>query len=563
MAEPGKPLKEEEVDEIIEAYAEHESLTDVEEELEYSMHSVQKYVNKALEEGDPRLEHCENWEEPTPDPEDWTGDGPTPSPVDPNAPENIPNYAGMSPGDFIHEFFEDFEVGLKNRWVEIQARRADRRGSLPSKDMLKGDILNMNSGIGQSNNIEADYIADEYWASAQQYIRQTGGQFANQPGGGGPQYGGGGWQPAGPGQGGMNGVGGPQYGGGGGQGQAGGQSEMFQLMMQEMRQMRQELVESRNAPAAGSGGQSLVDQLKQFQQQKQIFEELAGGDEYVERLEQQIQGLQNQIAQSDDPARTPAPQQGESLEEKLLMLAATNPDVSMDDALKVMERMDGSNKPVEVIKAEKEAEIEEMRLEHESDRTERIGGLFETVAERLGEGFAGKLTEGDGAIGGGSAGGDDTADQSATDGERSPAAQATDGGAAAAPDQPTPARPPEQVETRPCDNCGEDMVRGPNSAICTSCEAGIGPCDVCGTPLDIPPIGSAEYVRCGGCPEILEVPEGDDPEIECPECEWTGGREDVRGELVKCDGCNEHRPIQRMDDLQQQSEAVDDFFGEA
>lgn len=560
MAKPGKPLTDEQQDEIIEAYAETESLTETEEEVEYSMKSVQKYVNQALEEGDPRLEHCEGWEEPTEDPGEWTTDGPTPSPTDPTEPEDVRNYAGMTPGEFIEDFFEDFEVGLKRNWVNMQARRADRRQVLPDKESIRADILNMRSGIGQSNYQDANYIAEEYWAAAQQYIRQTGVNVNGQPmannagmmGGGAGQQG---WQPAG-----MGGVGGGPQGVGG---QARGmnqQAEMFQMMMQQMRQMQEELAEIKSGGQDQSQQKSIIDQLEEFKHQKEMFEEMAGGDEYVQRLEQKIENLQTQIASSDDPGRMPATQEGESFQERMMMQAMQNPDVSMDDVMEMLESLDPSSKPVEVLELEKEKDLEEMKLSHEQERMEKVGDMLETAAERIGSGIGSSLVQGSGEEAEETEEEPQRRREPAQEREREPAMAEADGGTTAR-RQPSQGQQSQGgVQTQECPECGGTMVRGANSAMCQDCEYGIGPCDVCNSPLEIPPIGGAEAARCAECPAVIEFDPDEDEEVECPECEWEGSTEALRGELVQCDNCGEHRPIQRLEDLEQQNEAVEEFF---
>lgn len=561
MAEPGKPLTDEQVDEIIEAYADLEDKQDVESKLEYSYASVRKYVDRALEEGDPRLEHCDGWQSPSPDPESFTGDGPGASPYTARDPSDIPDWTGKSPGDFLKEFFDEFEVGLKQRWVEIQARRADRRDRLPSRESLLADILNMNSGINQQNFQEASYIVDEYWAAAQEYLKQTGRQV-NHESISGQQ------QPAYPGYvgqppGGMGmGVGTPPgMGVGFGRGMGGSQMPGLQSVQDELSRLRQELDGVKGDGASGDSKSSMVERWKELREQKELINELSGTDEQVERIEQQISSLESRLAQDAQSEGVPMAGGSGDFEEQLLLLAATRDDIDLNRVIDALEKVDGAHKPPEILRLEREMDIKEAEIEHEQERTEKLGQLAETLMEKLGEGFARKITEGnDTALATTESSEGDTDDEVSTDAPEA-LTHATDGAGPEHPGQGHAAAVPAAAKSPGCPHCGAEMTRGTNSAVCPECEHGIAPCDLCTSPVEIPPIGEAEHARCAECENVLAVPDDGDGEVECPDCGWAGDTDALRGEFLTCDSCGSLRPIQRREQLEQQAAAVDEFLG--
>jgi len=55
VGDMSNPLNQDEVDEIIETYAEFEKIKDTAEEVDRSQDTVRKYVDQAIEDEDPRL----------------------------------------------------------------------------------------------------------------------------------------------------------------------------------------------------------------------------------------------------------------------------------------------------------------------------------------------------------------------------------------------------------------------------------------------------------------------------------------------------------------------------
>lgn len=525
------PLDEEEINEIIDMLAETEDLIETIEKADHSEKTVRKYVKEAVRQGDKRISHLDVYEEEAREAE-WTGEGPNASPFD-RGPEDDDqeNYAGMQPGDFLHDFFEDFEVGLKKRWVEIQARRADRRGVLPSREQLKADILNMSSGISQSSNQEAEYIAEEYWAEAKRFFRQAGPQYdpRNQP----HEYQQGYQNPYGPQQGNGHGMGmqSQQQGGVGFGSQPDPQQQMMQMMIQELRSMREELREAKTPERQPNDETSTLDRLKELKEEKEILEELSAGDEHIERLERQIQSLQTQIAQNDNAAQQPMPGQGGTIEERLIELAASSPDVSFSEVMDVIKEREGVSNNPEVIKAQKEAEIREKELEHETRRYERLGEVVEDGISAFGRGFGDAILQ----SGEAETQTEDEDTEEATLEVEEPASE--------------PAQPEPEPEPEICDECGDaEMIHTEVGTFCPNCEHGYAQCDICHDPLDVPGIGSADYGACPECNEVLDRPDDLSEEIECAECEWTGMDDDLEGEFLKCDGCSSFRPIERLPD---------------
>lgn len=542
------PLDEEEIEEILDTFEDCETIAEADEKLDHHYNTINKYVSRAYEEGDSRVEHYGEADEPGED-HKWDGAGPGESPFGPDDEfEDEREYVGLSPGDFIEEFFDDFEVGIKKKWVRIQARRADRRNMIPSKEALKQDILRMKSGIAQGALVEAEYIAEEYWAEAQEYCRQTGRDVDRTAASGNTT------QP------GQLGVG---FGGGVGQqhegftGQPAGsqpqpgmdpQAQMFQMMMQQMQQMQQEVQKLRSQPPQASREVDTLSRLQELEQEKEILERLSGGDEHLERVEAQIQQLQQQQMQSQAEHQPAMPSGDASFEDRLLDLAVNDPSVDAKEIIEVLEeRMEKSQDPA-LVEKQFEKEIKEMELKQQSERMERIGGLAENVMHSLGQGFAARLAE---------PSGDDDEAVEETSGEEALADESAPAdGFDPATQPPQPATP--AVRKMPCEHCEGEMTVAGNQAACPDCEAGVSPCDICSHPVDIPPVGEAEYSRCGQCENVLEVPDDPSDEVECDECEWEGKGDQLRGELLQCEGCDNFRPIVRAAQMEQQREQVAD-----
>lgn len=523
-----KPLDDEKIEAILDLWEEHEDVDKVAEEADVVLDTVRKYTRRAVKDGDERVDpDSASW---LPDPPDDTAasrPGESPFRSGPGG-EPVDDYTGMSPGEFLKDFFEDFEVGVKNQWVALQAKRADRRNKLPSKDAFISDLLNMKSGIAQSAYREATYIADEYWAQAQQYLGQTGRDISENPISGqmvnphqqhqGPPPGTYDNDPAwvGPGQ------PAPM------QPQAGQQDSLVQMLIQQQQQMMREFREAlREQNQPDDTPETIQRELEKYRQLKGLVDDLQGegAREISEVLDSHFASLQQQLAAN---AQGQQPAQAESLEEKLLTMAASNPEVSFEQVMEVIEQRGAISNDPEVLKKEYEKKIREAELEHESQRYERLGGIGERLSEQFGKAF-GEAIVGQGTPPG-QAGSNDVEAEA-------------DGGAASTDAAATPAVEPADAE--PCPNCGADLQQGPNGSACPSCGFQIAQCDICTTPVDIPPRGEADHGYCPNCKSVIGLPAAPGGEATCDECDWAGERSEALAEAVECPGCENFRPITR------------------
>lgn len=536
------PLEDEKIEEILDLWEEHEDVETVADEADVVQDTVRKYVKRAAEDEDERVDPASH---------DWIPGGDTGTAASVPGESPFPaaqgearweDYSGMTPGDFLKDFFEDFEVGVKNQWVALQAKRADRRNKLPSKEAFISDLLNMKSGIAQSAYREATYIADEYWAQAQQYLGQTGrdisenpisgemvqpqpqqqgpppGTYSNEPGWVGPGQ----RQPMQP--------------------QPGQQDSLIQMLLQQQQQMMQEFRQALQQQNQQQNDPGVVQaEVQKMMELKDLVDDLQGegADKISEVLDGHFRNLQNQLA--SQPAGQ-APAQGETLEEKLLTMAASNPDVSFEQVMQVIEKRGAVSNDPEVLKKEYEKKIREAELEHESKRYERFGEMGESLAERFGEAFGQSIVGGD------------KSEEQATSQE---ASAETDGGpAAAAPAAPPQAQP---AEAEPCRYCGSDLRPGPQGSFCPDCGFAFAQCDLCLSPIEVPPVGQADHGYCPNCKSPMELADSADELTWCEACEWEGSRDDALAEAIECDGCGEFRPIKRPDDSSEQELALLDL----
>lgn len=558
----GRSLSAEEVEEILETYAENHSRSKTADKLGRSEDTVRKYVNQAVEDGDPRMPEVHEDGEG----QEAGGDEPSQPSESPFGSETesriIENYSDMTPGDFIEDFFDAFEIGVKSNWVTIQARRADRRGKIPTKNSLKKDLLSMKSGINKSAIKEAEYIAQEYWAEAQNFLRETGYEADPEPRSGPQQGVGMGGQM---GQGAASGFGQEFVGPEGLQmGQMGGmgQQQVVPLLMQEIRELREDVRRSKQQSQRGQEQGSTLDRLKELKQEKEILEEISGGDERLQAIEEQIVQLQQQAMAENAQQQAMPPSGGESFEDRLLDLAARDQDVSLSEVFEIIEERQDSVTDPRVMEKEKELEIEQARLEHEQERQEQLAGTLETVAERIGQGIGEKIASGGGASQ--SAGDQSGGSEAAADGGDTATTRPQREVAAGQQGQPAQAEAmgAAQPDPDPCPNCGAELRMDGAGMACPECEYGIANCDLCTYPVEIPPRGDARHGRCGKCEALLEAPEDDDAEMECGDCGWTGTADELRGEGLKCEGCGEIRPIQRGPDPDKMQERIEELTGD-
>lgn len=484
----------------------------------------------------------------------FTGDPPTQTPLVDDSTRELrvrDDYTNVSPGEFIREFFNEFEVGVRENFVRMQARRAERRGQLPDEEKMRADLNEMSSGI--SNDTETRYIAEEYWAEAEQYLQETdvevnsrttdqsqsGSGKGDFVGVGEDEQGSGSWyqmpdgryqygeyvqqpdgtrafQPKQP----PAGSSPPQQQGMGMQGQMGGMSRQPQQQQdnrdQKIEELRAELREMKRE-ALQDEGSSLKDQVQEFAELQQTIEELSGGDdgggenEAVAALRSELRSIRSQL---QDEAGQSTPQ---SPKEAAMQKALQSDDVDPNSLLDIAQKMDNEKDP-EVRKKELELEQEKRRMELKRDRTESLLEGAEQMFQRLGQGIGEALSAGgDGQQGGQQQG------ANAAPAQQPAAAQQQTPPASQAPNDPQRNGSAEQnpIQTMECSNCGEETTvdtRTPGYE-CDNCGHGAEPCPECNTPIDIPPFdevdtsgdGEAPTVECGSCGEVLEIAPAEQP----------------------------------------------------
>lgn len=556
----GRSLSADDVEEILETYAETHSVTETVEKTDFSEKTVRKYRDEAIENNDTRMPEVPS--------DAGDGEGAQVGDVDPGdspfGPEDetrvIDDYSGMTPGDFIIEFFNEFEVGIKDQWVKIQARRADRRQKLPTKESLKKDLLGMKSGVSNSALKEGEYIATEYWAEAQNFLRATSYEAEMEPladqqmqgqmgmGAQGMQQGGFGQEFVGP--------GGQQMGMGG---QAGPQN-MMQMLMQRLQQLEQKI--DRSGQASGGGGRDTetLQTLEELKREKEILEELSSGDERLQQIEQRISQLQQQAMQDSGGGQPLPPSADGSIEDQLLQMAASREDVSLSEVLELIEKREGTHKPPEVLEAEAEKEVKLAELKSERERTEKLAETAEGLVERFGEAVGERIVGGgSGEVGPSTGAGQSqaSADGGTESASASPNVTEADVAMANAPQQPQ-----QQADAEPevCPHCETELNQHMGGVTCPNCQYGIGSCDLCSFPVEIPPLGEADYAICGGCESILEKPDDDSEIVECDNCGWEGQGSELMGEGIKCDNCENLRPLKRQPDPEEAQKRVNELL---
>lgn len=488
--------------------------------------------------------------------------------------------SNLSPGDFIEELFENFEVGVKKKFVTLQAKRANRRDELPDKDKMAHDLKNMSSGV--SNDTEVQYISEEYWDEAQKYLAETGTRAfrqGNDGGGFGSSQGSyvspnGGQQAAGQwvqfpdgqmryGQW-TEGPNGnqifremqPPGGGRGGGGRGGGGRD--DDLREEVRQLRQEL---RQQSQQNSGPESLTEMVGQVQQIRQTLNELDGDDGGSENNEN-IRVLQQELRQLRQEMSNEASQmQGGSPKEMLLQRVIQDNSADMNDVISAFDKLEGEQNP-EVRKAEIERDLEEQKMQQRSETTRQVLTGLQDVMESMGKGIGNAIREGNDE---GQSGNSSVNIQSPSE-QQSPAEEATprgDGGSQmyeTTGSQETQSQAATQaslveegvqeqmtMETKQweCPNCATETTTDAQTVgvECPECDFSIAPCPDCEMPIEIPPEDELER---GGCPDcgsaVMDpVEEGDD--AYCPNCSWMGDESEAFGDKIECDYCGEEAPI--------------------
>jgi len=480
--------------------------------------------------------------------ESFTGDHPKQTPLADNSTRKLrvqDDYTNVTPGDFLRKFFEEFEVGVRESFVRMQSRRAERRGQLPDEEKMRSDLNEMSSGI--SNDTETRYIAEEYWAEAQQYLSETDIEVnsrspqQNQSGGGEGDFVGVGeneqqdgmWMqmpdgtyqygtyqqapngaqmfqpmqpPAGASPPGQQQMGRQMQ----GQPRQPQQSQQQGVPDPQIEEIRSELRDLRRE-AQSESGSSLKDQVEEFAELQSTIESLSGeeqgaaNDEAISVLRNELRGLRSEI-QSDAGQAGPS-----SSKEAAMQKALQSDDVDANSLLEIAQQMDDDKDP-EVRKKELELQQEKQRMEMKRDRTENLLSGAEKMVERLGTGIGEALSAGgegkqqgqqqNGSGGARKMGGG--AQQGATQADQAPSNARANGSGGNNP-----------IQTMDCGNCGEETTvdtRTPGYE-CEECQHAVEPCPECHSPIDIPPLDEVDTeagegpptVGCSECGEVLEI----------------------------------------------------------
>ena len=564
-------LDEEKIDKILELYDEGESAGNIAQKVNVAKGTVQKYVDR--HRGDDDESESDYTASSSGSVVETVGsDG---NLVDLTDEELM----GMSEGEFIRTFFTEFsDMGVKDSFVEMVANQAQIRQQIPDEDQLSQRLQAHNSGVGNAN--DANAIAELYWALAQRYLRSRGlSPGGSQSGGmmsmGGGMGGSGDWVSAPNGQ--QNGSG--QRGGqapdegdwvstGASPGQQPSgqqprqpqqgqqqnqQMTQFAQMMRQMQQQQQAMMEQVMQQQQQSEKEALekkieelehqlstdssdspADSLQEFVELKETLDKInddGGSDERMEQvvgtLQQQLQGIQQQIADDDSGAEMGQLMANSDGQMGALLALAQSGDVDAQEMVQLAQQLGEVESDPEVAAKKYEKEIEEMRVEAEQEKWQSIMQGVEQLTETAGETLAG-------AVGGAVSGGGDNEAEAEAEPEVQTAepeveVSETGGQAAQSPAQELVQQAsdsddpePEKDEITP-DSVGGDVV-----------EPGEGDT---GEDVD-PEVVEEPEISSQPDPEAETAkPDGGEEEVVCPGC----GREDfdderqLRGHKAHCD----------------------------
>ena len=564
-------LDDEKIDKILELYDEGESAGNIAQKVNVAKGTVQKYVER--HRGDDDESESDYTASSSGSVVETVGsDG---NLVDLTDEELM----GMSEGEFIRTFFTEFsDMGVKDSFVEMVANQAQIRQQIPDEDQLSQRLQAHNSGVGNAN--DANAIAELYWALAQRYLRSRGlSPGGSQSGGmmsmGGGMGGSGDWVSAPNGQ--QNGSG--QRGGqapdegdwvstGASPGQQPSgqqprqpqqgqqqnqQMTQFAQMMRQMQQQQQAMMEQVMQQQQQSEKEALekkieelehqlstdssdspADSLQEFVELKETLDKInddGGSDERMEQvvgtLQQQLQGIQQQIADDDSGAEMGQLMANSDGQMGALLALAQSGDVDAQEMVQLAQQLGEVESDPEVAAKKYEKEIEEMRVEAEQEKWQSIMQGVEQLTETAGETLAG-------AVGGAVSGGGDNEAEAEAEPEVQTAepeveVSETGGQAAQSPAQELVQQAsdsddpePEKDEITP-DSVGGDVV-----------EPGEGDT---GEDVD-PEVVEEPEISSQPDPEAETAkPDGGEEEVVCPGC----GREDfdderqLRGHKAHCD----------------------------
>lgn len=542
-------LSDEEVQKILDAWeqADSPSYNQIAQRVGYNKDTVKKYVEKHFEgeadmdEDAGKIPSIENEAE--------------------REPSLFPDRGERVADDFT-EFFkklnDEYGFGIKEKAIRMMAGEIRNTGTLPGPDDVVGFLESADSGI--SNTRELSWIGRQYSLWVNQYKQNRvgfddmGGQFGGSggmmsaPGQSGFGQGSPGMSGSGMGAPGMGGPGG-QPGGGGGMGGMNPMMMMFQQMNQQMKELREELHERES-----NESERLLEKKTREYLEKNLERLIEGEPDTADQ--EVIQELRALRQEMQEGRGAPAPGEGGNWQDMVLGLVQSG-TLNPGDAVDLVERLKGEDEPVEVLEKKYEKQIKELELDHQKKRVERLGDTAERLVDRFGESLGAALVSG--------------GEEAETDGAEEQASSEQMGGQPAGGNGAMTAGRGDTVDPAPaeadgdhgaCEHCGEDLLSEGNQVACPNCEWGIGPCDICGHPVEIPPKGEEPFGKCPDCEEHIEIGEDDDAEVECDGCEWSGPAADLRGAFLQCGNCRNYRPIMRTEDVAQQVEAMGDIMGD-
>lgn len=435
-------LDDEKIDKILELYDEGESAGSIAQKVNVAKGTVQKYVDRHRGEDDDDAQ--------TPSNGSGSGGGSVVETVgnDGNlvdlTDEELMN---MSEGEFIRTFFTEFsDMGVKDSFVEMVANQAQIRQQIPDEDQLSQRLQAHNSGVGNAN--DANAIAELYWALAQRYLRSrgfspAGGQNGGMLGMGGGMSASGDWVSAPNGQQSGNGQQGGQStdegdwvstgpspgrqpnGGHPGQQpgqpqqgqQPNGQMAQFAQMMNQMQQQQQammekfmqqqqqdekealeEKIERLEDQLSDDGSDSPADSLQEFVELKETLDKInddGDSDERMEQvvgtLQQQLQGIQQQIAEDGNGAEMGQLMANSDGQMGALLALAQSGDVDAQEMVQLAQQLGEVESDPEVAAKKYEKEIEEMRVQAEQEKWQSIMEGVEQLTGTVGETLAGAV----------------------------------------------------------------------------------------------------------------------------------------------------------------------------
>jgi predicted transcriptional regulator len=492
---------------------------------------------------------------------------------DDDVPLSEMDFSELSPAEFIEEYFDSLDAGVKTKFVTLHRREAARKGKIPNRDKMASNLSEMSSGV--SSTAEIDYIANDYWEVAQRYMREarvglTGDGSADaqsqrqSPGGGGGQMVQPGAQPAQQGQWLQMPGGGRQYGrmepGPNGQMQfvpmqppagaaqppaaqppAGQQQPAAQSQSGggvDEEKLARALADQMDDGDNSSGPDSAVGIVKQYKELRDELEEDGGdNDEQIEALQREIRRLTQNVANRGDAQQVSDPR------DRLLQQAMQRDDLDPEDAMKLADRLEGESDP-EVKKAEIEAQTEKQKVERQAERTEQFADFASDLVNELGKLAREATSDGGAGDAAGGGGGQPAQPQRAQAGTAQVQPRSDGGG------QVTPSRPAglSQVpETYDCPECEETTPQDQSTPgiICGNCDYSVLPCRSCASPVEVPPADNPSAYICPDCRNEIMVIDGDTSELICVECDWTGSGVEAGAEVVECSECGVTNEVTR------------------